>query len=51
MVPITAIAFEFAKMSLIITHPLNFEFNVYDGFGLVITGIGVCMINLLPEKK
>jgi hypothetical protein len=51
MVPITVVAFDFARISLMITHPLNFEFNFYDGFGLAITGVGVWMINFFPEKK
>jgi len=51
MVPITALAFLLAKLSLDVTHPLNFEFGFFDGFGLLITGIGVFMINLFPEKK
>lgn len=51
MVPITALAFLLAKSTLTITHPLNFVFNIYDAFGLLITGVGVCMYNLCPEKK
>ena len=51
MVPITALAFLLAKSTLQISNPLNFDFGWFDGFGLLITGIGVCMINLFPEKK
>jgi len=51
MVPISALAFLLAYLSLNVTHPLNFDFGWFDGFGLLITGIVVCMINLFPEKK
>tara|TARA_B110000285_G_C15086818_1_gene596691 strand:- start:78 stop:260 length:183 start_codon:yes stop_codon:yes gene_type:complete len=51
MVPITALAFLLAKFSLTITHVTNFAFGWYDAFGLLITGAGVCMINLFTEKK
>jgi hypothetical protein len=50
MVPITAVAFLLAGATLGIGGP-NFRFGWYDALGLLITGIGVCMINLFPEKK